>query len=362
LAESCVLWDLHAEVATLLKSREALVARGGQEGVVLGGNVLQTSAGGRCVLVDDLFDVLLGHLDGEGVTLDLNIDSLVHIVILENLSSFLARNVDASTGALGDGLDGRTLLSDNSATDGSRNGQGDVLSGANLVGDVLERNSDGVGRASALEHQSAIGSVLHFHLGLAPLVDLSDDLRDRLLQLVPRFEHARVEHDLLRLATGKAHLRLAALRGHARSLNTGGRRGSARRPIAGERNVQAVGRAIGSFADGGRLARPHGGSSRRGGLGTTESREKLLGLRVELVLTLARGLLASSFGRDVGVGSRSVGAGGVLGDVQGRSRGRHRVRSVLVRDLFDLGGVALAGHSRNISAVCSELQWGMRTH
>jgi hypothetical protein len=243
----------------LLESRKTLVAGSGQEGVILGGNVLQTSAGGGCVLVYNLLDVLLSHLDGEGITLDLNIDSLVQVVILENLSSFLARDVDASTGALGNGLDGRTLFSDNSATDGRRDGQGDVLSGANLVGDVLERNSDGIGRASTFEHQSAIGSVLHFHLGLAPLVDLSDDLGDRLLQLVPRFEHARVENDLLRLAAGKAHLRLAALRGHSRSrsLNTRGRRRSARRSIAGERNVQAIGRTIGSFADSGRLARPH---------------------------------------------------------------------------------------------------------
>jgi hypothetical protein len=117
LSEGGVFRNLHAKVATLLESRQTLVARSSQEWVVLGRDVLQTSASGGCVLVDDLLDILLSHLDSEGVTLNLNINSLVQIVILKNLSSLLARNVDTGTSTLGNGLNGRTLLADNSAAD-----------------------------------------------------------------------------------------------------------------------------------------------------------------------------------------------------------------------------------------------------
>ena len=338
LGKVLVLGNLHAKVTTLLHGRQTLVAGSSQEWVVLGGNVLQTSAGGGSVLVDNLLNVLLGHLDREWVALDLNINSLVQVVVLENLSSLLAGDVDLSAGALGDGLDGSTLLTNNSAANGGRNGERDVLSGANLVGDLLERNPDSICRSGALEQKTTVGSALHLNLGLAPLVDVPDDLRDGLLQLVSRLEHVGVQDDALGLATGKAHLGLPALRrnSRARSLDTRVGRGSARSAIAGERDVQAIGGTVGSLADGGRLARPHGRGSRSRGLGTAKSREEFLGLGVKLVLALACRLLAGGFGGNVGIRSRGVGAGGVGGDGQRGCSGGHGVRSILVGDFFDL--------------------------
>jgi hypothetical protein len=149
-----------------------------------------------------------------------------------------------------------------------------------------------------------------------------------------------VKDNLLRLATRESHLRLSARR-HTGSLDTGGRRGSTRRAVAGERNVQAIGGTVGSLADGGRLARPHGRGGGSGRLGTSESREELLGLGVKLVLPLASRLLAGGFGGDAGIRSRGVGTGRVGGDRQRGGSGGHRVRSVLIRDFFDLKDLVL---------------------
>jgi hypothetical protein len=149
-----------------------------------------------------------------------------------------------------------------------------------------------------------------------------------------------VKDNLLRLATRQGHLGLTAGR-HTRSLDTGGGSGSTRRAVAGEGDVQAIGGTIGSLADGGRLARPHRGGGGSGGLGTSESREELLRLGVKLVLPLASRLLAGGFGGDAGIRSRGVGAGRVGRDGQrGGGRG-HGVRSILVRDFFDLEDAVL---------------------
>ena len=336
-----VFGNLHAKIATLLHGRQTLVAGSSQEWVVLGGNVLETSAGSRGVLVDNLLNVLLGHLDREWVALDLDVNSLVQVVVLENLSSLLARDVDAGASALGDGLDGSTLLTNNSAANRGRDRKRDVLPSADLVGDFLERNPDSICRAGTLEQEAAIGSTLHLNLGLTSLVDVPDNLRHRLLQLVSRLEHVRVQDNALRLATRKAHLGLSALRrnGRARSLDTRGGRRSTRSAIAGEWDVQAIGGTVGSLADGSRLARPHGWRSGSRSLGTAKSREEFLGLGIELVLALASRLLAGGFGGDVGIRSRGVCAGGVGGDGQRGCSGGGRVRSILVGDFFDLSQV-----------------------
>lgn len=184
--------------------------------------------------------------------------------------------------------------------------------GADLVGNFLERLPDSIDRTSSFENDGSSRSRLVLELSLGALVDVTDEVVDRSLELLARSELMGCKGDALAVLSRNAHDRQC--RAATNRLRTGGRRGT----IAGSVTIDAVG------GSNGRLLAP--GRSNRNlstGLDGTESREGLLrrgveggllGRRRTISLLLASGLLAERRIR-LGGGRRRMGDVFLIGDV-----------------------------------------------
>jgi hypothetical protein len=206
-----------------------------------------------------------------------------------------------------------------------------TYSGTKLASNFLQSLANVVGsRTSGSESVGTASALAHLDLGLGALVDVAEDLCERLLEVLGLGDLGGSERDGLSVTAGKRNATEAG--GRSGSSEARGRSRAARRSVVGD---LAVVKTV-CIGDGSRLLGPWRRTGRRARLGGAERGEQLLGLRVE-----DRRLLGSRSGSRLGSG----GGGGGRGTSRRRSSGRGRRRRVddvlLVNDLLDRGLVVV---------------------
>jgi hypothetical protein len=121
-APGVVLRNLNVDIAALRELVDVDIMGTGQEGVELGGDLLEAQVDSRGTLVDNGIDLATSHLSGERIALNVYVDN--GIIILARLS---LGHLNASTGALADLLNLGSLTTDDVRADGGRDGDIDRL-------------------------------------------------------------------------------------------------------------------------------------------------------------------------------------------------------------------------------------------
>ena len=121
-----VVGDLHTQFAAVLESVDAGIVSASQEGVELGGNVLEAHVDGRSTLVDNLLNLLTGQLGSNGVSLNVHIDG-GRVIVVIGFRLFLTGDLDFGTSLFAESGNVGTSTTDDVSADRERNGDLDCL-------------------------------------------------------------------------------------------------------------------------------------------------------------------------------------------------------------------------------------------
>jgi hypothetical protein len=121
-APGVVLGNLDVDILTLRKLVRVDVVWAGQEGVELGGNVLEAQVDSRGTLVDNGINLATSHLSGKRISLDVDVDNGVLFLV-----SLSLRDLDTGAGALANLLDLGTLTTNDVGANRGRDGDIDRL-------------------------------------------------------------------------------------------------------------------------------------------------------------------------------------------------------------------------------------------
>jgi hypothetical protein len=144
-----------------------------------------------------------------------------------------------------------------------------TYSRAELTSDLLQCLANVVGsRTGSSESVGTAGTLAHLDLGLGALVDVAEDLRDRLLEVLGLGELRGSEGDGLGVTAGERDATETSS-GRGGSSEARGRSRAARGSVVGD---LAVVKPI-RVSDGSRLLRPRGGTGRRARLRSAERGE-----------------------------------------------------------------------------------------
>lgn len=133
-----VVRDLNLDIAVLLESADAGAVWAGEEGVELGGNVLETSVDGRGALADNVVNQTASVVCRGSVTLDQNVNSGILIVLVKRIILVLLWHLYSCTALFAQLLDRLTLTTDDVCSDRDWHWNLDGLLGSELLGGRLQ--------------------------------------------------------------------------------------------------------------------------------------------------------------------------------------------------------------------------------